>query len=144
MASAGRGHGDCGERRHGERLDDGIGHGGAANGEQSRWGGQAGGVDAPLVALHKIAAAPDACGLHLQRVWAAYHQGHQSSCLHRWNCVCSGMNCVICVTNVLIRVQVDLILVLALLSAFDAFVVVGSVYNFLTCGMLLVRYTRFR
>jgi len=51
---------------------------------------------------------------------------------------------VICVTNVLIRVQVDLILVLALLSAFDAFVVVGSVYNFLTCGMLLVPYTRFR
>ena len=48
------------------------------------------------------------------------------------------------VTNVLIRVQVDMILVLAWLSAFDAFLVIGSVYNFLTCGMLLVPYTRFR
>lgn len=94
-SSAGRGHGTGGERCHGERLDDGIGDGGPADGEQSRWGGQAGGVHAALVPLHQITAAADAGGLHLQRVRAAYDQGHQSSCLHWWNCVCSGMNYVI-------------------------------------------------
>ncbi|CAN6215597.1 unnamed protein product, partial [Urochloa humidicola] len=80
-ALQGCGHGAGGERCHGERLDDGIGDGGAASSE--RWVEQAGGVDTPLVALHKIPTAADAGGLHLQRVWAAYNQGHQSSCLHR-------------------------------------------------------------
>jgi hypothetical protein len=94
---AGCRHGAGAERCHGEWLDDGIGDGGAS-GEQSRWGGQAGGVDAPLVALHKITTTEDAGGLHLQCVRAAHNQGHQSSCLHRRNCVCSGMNSKISVT----------------------------------------------
>ncbi|XP_066377043.1 uncharacterized protein [Miscanthus floridulus] len=87
--SLGRSHGTGGECCHGERLDDGIGDGGPPDGEQGRCGGQAGGVNAALVPLHQITAAAYAGGLHLQRVRAAHDQGHQSSCLHRWNCVCS-------------------------------------------------------
>uniref|UniRef100_A0A0A9FP76 Uncharacterized protein n=1 Tax=Arundo donax TaxID=35708 RepID=A0A0A9FP76_ARUDO len=38
-ALQGCGHGNCAERCHGERLDNGIRYGGSTNGEQSQWGG---------------------------------------------------------------------------------------------------------
>jgi hypothetical protein len=88
--------------RLGEQLDDGVGNGGATDGEQSRWDRQTGGVDTALVPLHKITIVAHAGsvdttlvpldeitpvahegGLRLQRVRAAYDQGHQYSCLHQ-------------------------------------------------------------
>lgn len=107
VVSAGRGHGAGDERGDGERLDDRVGDGGSTDGRRCRE--PAGGVDAAVVALHKVPEAADAGGLHLQRLRAANHARYQPARLHRWHCVRSGIATVSCS----ISIQVELILTLS-------------------------------